>query len=96
MLASHADELIRTRKGRVWRLSKRGVSFDIQVEPLDTVLWDCEDDVLETGLLPEVDDCRVQLTAPGRSDEVFEEIARLLGLIATAIDGVHFGPRRCT
>ena len=96
LLAKHADELVRTRKGRVWRYSRRQVFIDVQIEPLNDVLWDCEDDVQEAGLLPEADDTRVQLTAPGRTDEAFREIEQLLGLIANTVDGVAFGPRRST
>jgi hypothetical protein len=38
ILAEHAQELVRTRKGRVWQYTREGVLLDVSVEQVEKVL----------------------------------------------------------
>lgn len=94
ILAEYAERLIRTRKGRVWQYIRGEVHLDVQVEEVERVLWDCEDDLLSHGLLPEPGYYRVSFTFSRCTDEADREIGRLIGLVAAAVGGLSVGPRR--
>jgi len=95
ILTEGATQLGRTRRGRVWEYTGGGVHLDVRIEDVEKVLWDCEDDLLALGLLPESGNYRVAFTAGYCNDEADREIGRLCGAVAEAIGGTIDGPRRC-
>ena len=96
ILAEHAQELIRTRKGRVWRYKAGSVWLDVCVELVEKVLWDCEDDLLSLNLLPEPGHYRVGFWAGYCSEDADREIKALIDAVATAIGGTPTGPHHCS
>jgi hypothetical protein len=94
VLAEHAERLVRTRKGRVWKYIRGDVVLGVQVEEVERVLWDCEDDLLSLGLLPELACYRVSFIVGYCGDEADGEIRRLIGPVDEAVGGVSIGPRR--
>lgn len=94
ILAEQSERLVRTRKGRVWQYIRGDVFLDVQVEEVERVLWDCEEDLLSLGLLPEPGYYRVSFICGLCTDEADREIGRLIGLVAEAVGGLSLGPRR--
>ena len=63
-LSELADDVARTRRGRVFDLTiDRGV-FHLAVQATADVLYDCEDELLSFGLLPEDAPARIVISAP--------------------------------
>jgi hypothetical protein len=93
IVAGHAQELVRTRKGRVWQYTREGVLLDVSVEQVEKVLWDCEEDLVSLGLLPEPRRYRVAFTARYCGDDADREIKRLMDAVCKAIGGMTIGPQ---
>ena len=94
-LADQAERLTRTRKGRVWQYSRGGVVLDVRVQDLDQVLWDCEDELLSLGLLPEPGRYRVLFVSGLCRADADREIDRLCAAVASAVGGVTAGSQHC-
>lgn len=90
ILSQHTVGLNRSRKGRHWTCSIRNVVLTIDVEAVDDILFDCEDDLLDCGLLPEPGICCISLVAPA-DVEAHREINDLCFALAKEIDGITKG-----
>ncbi len=91
VLAQHADQIERTRKGKVWELSIGDFFVDVQIlEQSDPCYWEGENYLLEIGLLPEPGYYCVLLSIGRSGDEAQCVIARLSLAIARAIGGFVF------
>ncbi len=64
LLSEHADDIVRTRRGRVFDVLIDKMIFHVALEETASVLHDCEDQLLEFGLLPEDVPCRVVISSP--------------------------------
>lgn len=95
ILAERAQQLTRTRKGRVWKYEAGGVLLAVRVELVEKVLVDCEDDLLSLGLLPEPGHYRVGFWAGHCSEDADREIKALIDAVAVAIGGTPTGPHHC-
>src|SRR5262245_24446681 len=82
VLAAGSDSLQRTRKGRVWDGTVNGRRIQVAVEETANVLWDCEEDLLSLGLLPDDAPFRVLITAPGRDPKDRAALDSLVSQIA--------------
>ncbi len=91
VLDLRSESLTRTRKGRVWEFNSRGVRIGVSVQELPDVLWECEDELLDVGLLPEPGHYRVAFLSRNRGSDVDELIDLLLREVADAICGVGTG-----
>ena len=74
--------------GREWSISVLGRPVTVRVERTEDVLWDCEDELLELGLLPEYAPFRVVLCAGCKSFEDYELLRRLSEDLAPILDGI--------
>lgn len=94
LLAAKASEIARTRKGCAWDVWIAGRPVHVRVENTEDVLWDCEDDLLEAGLLPDDAPFRVVLSA-GVNDPVDYEVLReLAGSLAAILGGPSSEPTK--
>lgn len=62
------------------------------MEWTEDVLWDCEDELLELGLLPEYAPFRVVLCAGCNAREDYELLRRLSGDLVSLLDGISTEP----
>ena len=67
----------------------------MSVEDVERVLWDCEDELLSLGLLPEPGHFRVSFVAGHCGADADREIDELCAAVAAAVDGVGTGARHC-
>jgi hypothetical protein len=94
LLALKASGITRTRKGRAWDVRIAGRPVHVSVEDTEDVLWDCEDELLEAGLLPADAPFRVVLSA-GANDAVDYDVLRdLAGSLAAILGGPFGEPRK--
>lgn len=63
LLVTNCDELMPTRKGRVWSARIGGRPFEISVERTADVRWDCEEGLVAHGLSIEGTPTRVVVAA---------------------------------
>jgi hypothetical protein len=63
-LAGIATPLLRTHKGRTWDCAIHERWMHVRIEVTEDVLWDCEDELLDLGLLPEGAPFRIVFAAP--------------------------------
>jgi hypothetical protein len=94
LLAAKASRVSRTRKGRVWDVQIAGRPVHVSVENTEDVLWDCEDELLEAGLLPEDAPFRVVLSA-GVNDAIDYDVLRdLANDLAVILGGPSSEPTK--
>jgi hypothetical protein len=91
-LAGCAERVERTRKGRHWSAWISGRPVAVRVERTEEVLWDCEDDLLELGLLPEDAPFRVVVCAGLDSPEDRAILHRLAQGLSALLDGQATAP----
>ncbi len=94
ILAEISAPLQRTHKGRKWDCRIDGRPIDVRIEETAQVLWDCEDELLELGLLPDEAPFRVVLAAHCRADEDRRIIDLLASRISHVVNGISIAPER--
>lgn len=77
-LDSRGEELLRTRKGRVWEVLIDPEWFDVSVRDTDNILGEVEDDLLEADLLPEDAPFTITVASRTRLGNRMEYINRLV------------------
>ncbi len=97
-IASYLADASRPRgglpRGREWYIRVFGRPVSVQVERTEDVLWDCQDELLELGLLPEYAPFRVVLCAGCNSYEDYELLRRLSGDLVSLLDGIPTEPTK--
>src|SRR5262245_11000067 len=88
VLAGSSDSLQQTRNGGVWDCIIGDRVIHVAVEETLNVLWDCEDDLLRLGLLPDEVPFRVVIAAPCHAAEDHAIIASLARQISKSVNGV--------
>ncbi len=81
-------------QGREWFIWVFGRPVSVRVERTEVVLWDCEDELLELGLLPESAPFRVILCAGCNSYEDDELLRWVSGGLASMLDGIPTEPTK--
>jgi hypothetical protein len=92
VLASASESVQGTRKGRVWDCWIGGRTIHVAVEETLNVLWDCEDDLLRLGLLPDDAPFRVVLTAACNAAEDRAVVTSLARQVSMSVNGVSTPP----
>ena len=94
LLASKSTVLVRTRKGKVWDVEIDERPVHVQIENTEDVLWDCEDELLDAGLLPEDAPFQVVLSA-GLNSRVDYDMLKVLSMeLAILIGGSATEPTK--
>ncbi len=93
-LADASRPQVRLPRGREWSIWVLGRPVSVRVERTQDVLWDCEDELLELGLLPETAPFRVVLCAGCNSHEDYELLRRLSADLAWLLDGTPTEPTK--
>lgn len=81
-------------RGRSWSIWVFGRPVYLRAERTEDCLWDCEDELLDLGLLPEDAPMQVVLCAGCNSHEDYELLRRLSRDLARILDGVPTEPSK--
>jgi hypothetical protein len=91
-LSDGADEVNGTRKGRIWDVWVANRPFHVAVRKTADVLSQCEDELLELGLLPDEVPFLIELSAGANEPEDYTFLARVSEELARIVDGIATVP----